>query len=263
MTDSKLLISRDRPYVLQLTLNRREVHNAFDRDMIEQLTASLVQAADDPGIRVVTLRAAGPSFSAGGDLAWMRRASEAPKGENRADAQKLGDMFLLLAQLPKPTVALVQGNAFGGGVGIAAACDVVIAVRAARFALTEVKLGIAPAVISPHIVAAIGPRMARRYMLTAESFGADEAQRIGLVHDVVASAAELEGAGIDLVNRILANGPEAVARTKALIRSVTGRPLDAALVSETADLIAEMRTLPEGREGLSAFLEKRKPNWAG
>lgn len=261
MADVHVLESREQPGVLQVTLNRPQVHNAIDMAMIGNMAEAFHRAATDHSIRVVVVRATGTTFCAGADLAWMKQAAAAGPETNRKEAAQMGAMFQILATLPKPTIALVQGNAFGGGVGMVAACDVAIAVRSARFALTEVKLGIAPAVISPHVVAAIGQRAARRYMLTAESFGADEAHRLGLVHELVASVSELEGAGHDMAARVLNNAPAAMAKTKALIRAVSGRPLDDALVAETVALIAEMRAAPEGREGVTAFLEKRQPNW--
>jgi methylglutaconyl-CoA hydratase len=261
MTARVVRIAEQPGGVIRLTLDRPEVHNAFDEDVIAQLAAAFAALAARADVRVVVLAAAGPTFCAGGDLNWMRRAAALGPDGNRADAVVFGGMLKALAELPQPTLALVQGNAFGGGLGLIAACDVALAVRGARFALTEVRLGLAPAVISPHVVAAIGARQARRYMLTAETFDADEARRIGLVHEVVATPETLEAAAAALVGRLRANGPAAMARTKALIRAVAGRAIDEALVAETAALIAELRASPEGREGLAAFLGKRKPAW--
>jgi methylglutaconyl-CoA hydratase len=261
MSEPRIISARPVPAVIRLTLNRPEVHNAFDRTMVADLTSALLAAAADGTVRAVMIAAAGASFCAGGDLSDMRRAAAAGTAENRTDAEALGAMFKTLTELPKPTLALVHGDAFGGGIGVMAASDIVLAVRGARFALTEVRLGLAPAVISPHVIAAVGRRQAQRYMLTAERFDADEARRIGLVHEVFDDRASAETAAAAMLARLAANGPVALARTKAVIRRVAGRVLDAGLVAETAAVIAELRASPEGREGLAAFFEKRKPSW--
>jgi methylglutaconyl-CoA hydratase len=243
-----------------LRLNNPDQHNVFDDQLITLLTKVLQQFAAEPQVRVVTLSAAGKSFSAGADLSWMRRTADYSEQENLRDSLALTEMLKTLHQLPKPTIALVQGAAFGGGVGLTSACDIAIASERASFSLSEVKLGLIPAAIAPYVMAAIGERAARRYFLTAERFSAAEALRIGLVHQVV-SPAELEQTGSDLADLLLQNGPEALCAAKQLIRDVSGRPIDAELIAMTAGRIATIRATTEGREGLNAFLQKRKPNW--
>ena len=243
-----------------LTLNRPDVHNAFGDALIARLTSELQALDSNPDVRAVVLAASGKSFSAGADLKWMQRMADYTEAENLADAQAMAKMMKTLNGLSKPTIARVQGAAFGGGVGLIACCDMAIASEAARFTISEVKLGLIPAVISPYVVAAIGERQARRYVLSAERFDALEAERIGLVHAVVA-AEDLDAAVNDLVQAIGSNGPQAVAEAKKMIAYVARRPADDALIAETASRIARIRVSEEGREGLSAFLEKRKPGW--
>lgn len=246
--------------VARVTLNRPDRHNAFDDTVIAALAGSFDALARQSAVRVVVLAAAGRSFSAGADLEWMKRTAAYGPAENEADAAVLAGMLGKLNGLPKPTVALVQGGAYGGGVGLVAACDIAIAAEDAIFSLSEVRLGIIPAVISPYVVAAIGPRAARRYFLTAERFGAREAHRIGLVHEVV-PVDDLAAAGDRMIERLLAAGPNAAEQAKKLIADVAGRPVDADLIAETARRIAQIRTSPEGQEGIAAFLERRKPAW--
>ena len=244
----------------RLTLNRPEVHNAFDDALIATLTAALLSLEADRRVRVVVLAATGKSFSAGADIAWMKRMADYSEEENLEDARALAGLMSTLDRLAKPTVAMVQGAAFGGGVGLVACCDIAIASETASFSLSEVKLGLIPAVISPYIVAAIGPRAARRTMLSGERFDAQEALRLGLVHRVVTPDA-LEKAGDEVVARLGEGGPRAQADAKDLIFSVSSRPIDRELVDETAQRIARVRAGKEAREGLAAFLEKRKPKW--
>ena len=244
----------------RLTLNRPEIHNAFDDALIAQLTAALLSLEADRRVRVLVLASRGKSFSAGADIAWMRRMADYSQEENLADARALAGLMSTLDRLAKPTVALVQGAAIGGGVGLVACCDIALAAAPVRFALTEVCLGIIPAVIAPYVVAAVGPRAARRLMLTGERISADEAQRLGLVQRVVPTA-ELEAAGQEVVGALLAGGPEAQRAAKALVFEVAGRPVDRDLVDWTARRIAEVRAGGEAREGLAAFLEKRAPRW--
>jgi methylglutaconyl-CoA hydratase len=246
--------------VARVRLNRPEKHNAFDEAMIAALTQAFASVGANQGVRAVVLCASGRSFSAGADLDWMRRTALASKADNLADARRAAEMLRALDRLPQPTVALVQGPAYGGGLGLVAACDIAIAADTATFVLSEVKLGLVPAVISPYVVAAIGARAARRYFLTAEKFDAAEALRLGLVHELV-PAAELEARGRALLAALAANAPGAMAAAKALVRAVAGRPIDDALVEETARTIAELRAGEEGREGVTAFLEKRAPTW--
>ena len=244
-----------------VTLNRPERHNAFDEVLIEELTSAIAAMADDPEVRVLVLSGTGKSFCAGADLNWMKRAAAYSPEESVADARALAEMLRALAQLEKPTVARVHGAALGGGVGLVAACDIAIATFDAQFALSEVRLGIIPAVISPHVIAAVGERSARRYMLTAERFAAAEAYRIGLVHEIVPDQAALDDAVGEIVDALLGNGPEALARCKDLIRAVAWRPLSASVIEDTAQRIAMIRRTDEAREGMDAFLEKRKPSW--
>ena len=256
-----ILLSSVERGVATLTLNRPEIHNAFDDGLIRALTEALDRIEADAAARVVVLQANGKSFSAGADLNWMRRISGYTEAENLRDAEALATMVRKLNFLPKPTIAAVQGSAFGGGVGLVAACDIAVAVGAASFALSEVRLGLIPAVISPYVVTAIGERAARRYFLTAERFSAAEALRLGLVHEVVAEG-ELDRAVGRMVEVLLAGGPQAQAATKKLIRRVARGPLNAAVIADTAERIAKVRAGDEAREGIAAFLEKRKPGWA-
>lgn len=253
-------IEHDGP-VARVTMSRPEVRNAFDEALIAELTRVLLELGDDDAVRVVTLTGAGAAFSAGADLAWMRRAAGYDDERNRADARALELMVRVLDELPKPTVALVNGAALGGGVGLVAACDVAIAADTATFALSEVRLGIVPAVIAPVVVAAIGVRAMRRYALTAERFDAQEARRIGLVHEVVA-AEGLTARGDSLVAELLKGGPEAQAEAKRLAQVVRAMPQGGGILAElTTAMIAERRASAEGREGIAAFLEKRRPGW--
>ena len=246
--------------VATVTLNRAEVHNAFNDTVIADLTGTLRRLGDDDKVRAVVLRAEGKSFSAGADLGWMQRMANYGHAENLADAGALAELMRVLNFLPKPTVARVQGAAFGG-VGLVACCDIAIASDAASFSLSEVRLGLIPAVISPYVVAAIGERAVRRYFLTAERFGADEALRIGLVHQVV-PADQLDSAVDTILIRLSEGGPAAQRAAKDLIFAVAHRPINADLIHDTAERIATIRASAEGREGLAGFLEKRKPAWS-
>ncbi len=250
----------DKSGIARITLTRAEVHNAFNEALIAELTAALDGISQDPRVRVVVLAAQGRSFSAGADLNWMKAMAGYTRAENVEDARRLARLMRTLNNLPQPTVALVQGPAFGGGVGLVACCDIVVAVEEAKFCLSEVKLGLIPAVISPYVVTTIGEAAARRYFLTAEAFSAWEAQRLGLVHEVVDHAA-LEVRGRQIVDALMAGGPVAQGAAKELIFAVAGASLDESLIEETATRIAELRASDEGREGIAAFLEKRKPNW--
>jgi methylglutaconyl-CoA hydratase len=244
-----------------VTLNRADRHNAFDDQTIRELIDALRAMDAIPAVRVVVISSTGKSFSAGADLNWMQRAAQQGPDDNLRDARNLAEMLRSIAQMSKPTVARVQGPAYGGGVGVVAACDIAIATFDAQFALTEVKLGIIPAAISPHVIAAIGERYARRYMLTAERFSAAEAYRIGLIHEMVAEESALDDAVGQVVDTLLKSGPRAIAACKELIAAVAGQPLTADLIEDTAQRIARIRATDEAREGMSAFLDKRKPNW--
>ncbi|NIQ92791.1 MAG: enoyl-CoA hydratase/isomerase family protein [Desulfuromonadales bacterium] len=243
-----------------LTMDRPEVHNAFDDALIAAMTAELRRLQDVPEVRVLVLKATGKSFSAGADLGWMRRMADYSEAENFDDSMALAELMRTLDAFPRPTVALVQGAAFGGGVGLVACCDTVIASEKAKFCLSEVKLGLIPAVISPYVVAAIGPRSARRYFLSAERFDAAEARRLKLVHEVVAPA-QLEERGEQLCDALLGNGPAAMTAAKELVAAVAGRTPDEGLIRDTAGRIAATRASAEGKEGVGAFLEKRQPDW--
>jgi methylglutaconyl-CoA hydratase len=246
--------------VATIRMNRPEVHNAFDDTLIAALTAELRRLEQLPEARVIVLAANGKSFSAGADLNWMRRMATYSREENLRDAMALAGLMRTLDGVQKPTVARVQGAAFGGGVGLVACCDIAIASTQAAFSLTEVRLGLIPSVISPYVIAAIGEREARRYFLTAERFDAAEARRIGLVHDVVDSGA-LDEAVAGIAGQLLKGGPQALAAAKKLISDVSRRSMDDALSAETARRIAAIRVESEGQEGLAAFFEKRKPDW--
>ncbi|WP_202844910.1 enoyl-CoA hydratase-related protein [Luteimonas saliphila] len=246
--------------VLRLRLERPELHNAFDAGLIALLTDALAAAAADAQVRVVVLEGAGASFSAGADLNWMRGMAAASEAANREDALALARLMRTLDELPKPTIARVHGAAFGGGVGLVACCDIAIGVPEAKFGLTESRLGLLPAVISPYVVAAIGPRQARRWFATAEVFDAAQALRIGLLHEVVPADA-LDAAVERQLSLLLKAGPLAAAAAKSLVRGVLATGDRDALDAANATLIAKLRVSPEGQEGLSAFLDKRPPHW--
>ncbi len=251
--------TRDARGVVTLTLDRPEKRNAFDEGLIAALRGELDRLARDASVRALVLTGEGPAFSAGADLDWMRRAADFGNAENLADARALEAMLAALDGFPRPTVARVNGAAIGGGVGLVAACDVTIASEHAIFAMSEVRLGLLPAVVAPFIRRAIGERQARRYFLTAERFDAKTAQSLGLVHEVVADEA-LDRTVECILEQLLLGGPEALAAAKALLFELRRASLD-----ETADrttrAIAERRAAAEGREGVRAFLEKRPPGW--
>jgi methylglutaconyl-CoA hydratase len=246
--------------VAGVTLNRPEVHNAFDDHLIHELTHVLNGLGHDPGVRVVVLAGAGKNFSAGADLNWMKRMAGYSEAENLRDAVAMANLMRTLAGLPKPTIARVHGAAFGGGVGLVACCDIGVAGSDASFSLSEAHLGLIPAVISPYVIRAIGRRAAQRYFLSAEKFAAQEALRIGLVHEV-AEPQRLDEAVARISGELLKSGPHAVSAAKRLIVDVADTRLDDAIVEETARRIANIRVSPEGHEGIAAFLEKRKPGW--
>jgi len=256
-----LLLDIDHRGVAWVTLNRPQIHNAFDDALIEQFIELLERLAADQSLRAMVLRASGKSFSAGADLNWMRRMAGYDEQQNFADAQRLAELMMQLNRLPLPTIAQVQGAAFGGGVGLIACCDIAVGTQRALFVLSEVRLGIIPAVISPYVIAAIGERAARRYMLTTERFDANEARRIGLLHEVVEDDEALSATVERLLGNLLAGGPNAQREAKGLIDAVTQRPISDALIDLTAEWITRVRASDEGREGLGAFLEKRPPAW--
>ncbi len=254
-----LRVEREGP-VLRVTLARPEARNAFDDAVIEEVTRAFRQAAEDADSRVVLLAGDGPTFCAGADVAWMRKAGGYSRAENEADAERMARMLRGIDACPKPVVALAHGAAIGGGVGLVAAADIAIAAEGTVFSLAEVKLGILPAVISPYVLRAIGPRAARDLFLTGDRFDAREALRIGLVHQVV-PAEELEAAGARKVASILTSAPEAVRVAKRLIEEVAWKSPEEAMAL-TVRTIAERRASAEAKEGLTAFLEKRKPSWS-
>jgi methylglutaconyl-CoA hydratase len=241
-------------------LNRPDVHNAFNAALIAELTDALGRFADDEHVRTVILAGHGGSFCAGADLNWMKEMAGYSHDENLADAKRLARMLRTLHELPKPTIARVHGAAYGGGVGLIACCDIAIAAVEASFALSEAKLGIIPATISPYVIEAIGARQASRYFLTAERFDAAEAYRIGLVHDIV-PIAQLDDRVNEVLGALLVAGPQAQRECKALIRAVAHRPIDDAVIADTVRRIADVRASPEGREGVAAFLGKRSAQW--
>ena len=247
--------------VATITLNRPDIHNAFDDVLIADLTGKIETLDADPLVRVIILTGAGKSFSAGADLNWMKRMAGYSHRENLADSRALAKLMKVLNFASKPTIALVNGAAFGGGVGLAACCDIVIASDRASFCLSEVKLGLIPAVISPYVVEAIGVNQARRYFLSAERFNAETAKQIGLVHEIVAGD-ELAARGNEMANILLTNGPAAMHAAKDLIYAVANKPISDAVIDDTAHRIADQRASDEGREGVGAFLEKRPANWS-
>lgn len=255
-----LQLLREGP-VARLRLDRPQLHNAFDAGLIAGLTDVLGELGRDATIRVVVLEGAGASFSAGADLNWMRGMAAAGEAENREDSLRLARLMRTLDELPKPTIARVHGAAFGGGVGLVACCDIAIATRNATFGLTEARLGLLPAVISPYVIAAIGARQARRWFATAERFDAAEAHRIGLVHLLVDDEAALDAAVMQQSEFLLQAGPIAAATAKSLVRRIADAGDARAIDDANAALIASLRVSPEGQEGLAAFLGKRKPTW--
>ncbi|WP_421134371.1 enoyl-CoA hydratase/isomerase family protein [Alteromonas sp. A079] len=250
----------DQRNVATITLARPDKHNAFNDDMIATLTELFKKAGQDDSVRAVILQAQGKSFSAGADLSWMKRMASYTESQNHTDAMALATMLHTLYTLPKPTIARVQGAAFGGAVGLIACCDIAIASKLSKFCLSEVKIGLIPATISPYVIDAMGARVCRRYFQTAEVFSARRARRLGLVSEAV-NEDELDSNIDDIITAILKNGPRAVSQSKALVQDVAGMPISASLMEETSARIAAVRTSAEGQEGLSAFLEKRPAAW--
>ncbi len=248
--------------IAHVTLDRPERHNAFDEPLIAAITMAFRTLGLDPGVRAVLLTGNGKSFCAGADIDWMRRAGGWTEAENRDDAMKLSDMLDAIDACPRPVIARVQGNVAGGGVGVVACADMAVAIDGAAFRLSEVRLGLTPATISPYVIGRIGAGAARRWFLTAESFGADAAKAMGLVAETAASPAAADAVIEGWISHIVAAAPGAVADAKALVREVAGRPVSDDLRALTARRIAARRGSAEGREGLAAFLEKRKAGWA-
>jgi methylglutaconyl-CoA hydratase len=246
--------------VATVTLNRPDVRNAFNEATIAELALAFDELGRDEAVRAIVLAANGPAFCAGADLNWMKRMAGYSDAENLEDATRLADMLRTIYLCPKPVVARIQGDCYAGGMGLAAACDVAVAAEGASFCLSEVKLGLTPATISPYVIKAMGENAARRYFLTAERFSAQEAHRIGFVHELV-KADDLDAGVAAIVKALVSNSPNAVQQAKVLVRDIAGRPLDNALLADTAARIAAIRASLEAREGVASFLEKRKPSW--
>lgn len=255
-----VLVSQDQFGIATITLNKPDQHNCFDENLIAQLHEAVNKLERDTSVRVVILAASGKSFSSGADLAWMQKMSSYSEEQNVADAKALAAMMHALDTMSKPTVARVQGSAFGGGVGLIACCDIAVGVYDANFALSEARLGLIPAVISPYVIAAIGARQARRYFLTGERFDAETANQLGLLHQL-SFADEIDDVVEKIVDALLECGPDAQRECKNLIRAVSAGQDKAQLIDMTAQKIAQVRASNEGREGISAFLEKRAPKW--
>lgn len=255
-------IERPASAVARVTLARPEVRNAFNEVVIAELTAAFCALDADDSVRVIVLAAEGSAFCAGADLNWMRRMSGYSRDENLADAGALAGMLRSIAACRKPTIARVQGDAYAGGMGLVAACDVAVAAESAHFCLSEVKLGLIPATISPYVIRAMGAHAAQRYFLTAERFDAATALRIGYVHEAV--AADLVDAKVQhFVDAFLAASPQALADCKRLLHDVGTQPVDASLIARTVEFIADSRASDDGRHGIASFLGKTKPRWAG
>jgi len=247
--------------VARIWLDRPATRNAFDDVVIGELTRAFAEAGAMPAVRAVVLGARGPAFCAGADLNWMRRMADYTREQNLADAGTLATMLRTIAECPKPTIARVQGDVYAGGMGLVAACDMAVAVDTAWFCLSEVRIGLVPATISPYVIRAMGARAAQRWFLTAERFTAAEAHRLGLVHEVVDAAEAIDAQVDQLLKALRGAGQDAVATCKRLVAEVAGREIDAALIERTVEGIADIRASAEGREGVQAFLQKRKPSW--
>jgi methylglutaconyl-CoA hydratase len=260
MNTPSLLISRPRPHVAEVRLNRPEVRNAFNDGVIAELTAAFRSLGADPGLRAIALAGEGKAFCAGADLGWMRSMADYSWAQNHADASALAEMLWTLWSCPLPLVGRIHGDCYAGGVGLAAVCDVVVAAQGVQFCLSEAKLGLLPGTIGPYVIRAVGESAARRYFTTAERFDATRAQALGLVHEVVV-AEQLDAQVAAVTDALCANGPAAVKACKQLVRDLAGRPIDAALRDDTARRIADIRASDEGREGVQAFLHKREPSW--
>ena len=258
MTQALNVAVNDR--IARITLTRPEVRNAFNDEVIQQLKAAFESVGENSDVRAVVLAAEGPAFCAGADLNWMRRMADYTRDENLADAGQLAAMLKAIYECPKPTIAAVQGDVFAGGMGLVAACDMAVSVRTATYCLSEVKLGLIPATISPYVIRAMGARAAHRYFLTAERFSAQEAHRIGFVHELV-DADALEAKVNELAQVLVSASPAAVRACKKLVQDVAQREIDAALIASTVEGIADIRASDEGREGVASFLQKRKPSW--
>lgn len=249
-------------HVGSVVLDRADVRNAFNEIMIAEIIGAFRALGSDDGIRAIVLAAQGTAFCAGADLNWMKKMAGYSRAENLADAAQLAEMLRTIHSCPKPVVAKVQGDCYAGGMGLVAACDIAVAAENAHFCLSEVKLGLIPATISPYVIRAMGENAARRYFLTAERFSAQEAMRIGFVHELAAADA-LDEKVAHIVNALVFASPNAVKEAKRLVHDVAGLALSDELVADTVERIADIRASDEGREGVKSFLEKRKPSWLG
>ncbi|CAG9187266.1 enoyl-CoA hydratase/isomerase family protein [Cupriavidus pinatubonensis] len=247
-------------HVATVTLNRPDVRNAFNETVIAELTGAFRALGDMDEVRAIVLAGNGPAFCAGADLNWMKKMAGYSNDENRADALALAQMLHTIWSCPRPVIARIQGDTYAGGVGLAAACDIAVAADHAHFCLSEARLGLLPATISPYVIRAMGEQASRRYFITAERFDAAEALRLGFVHAVVPADA-LDAKVTEIASALVGNSPNAVRESKRLVQEVAGRPVDNDLLADTADRIAAIRASDEGREGVRAFLEKRSPAW--
>jgi len=246
--------------VLTLTLSRPEVRNAFNDEVIAELAAAFALAGRREDVRAVVLAAEGPAFCAGADLNWMRRMADYTHAENLADAAQLAEMLRAIYECPKPTVARIQGDVYAGGMGLVAACDIAVSSDTAQYCLSEVKLGLIPATISPYVIRAMGARAAHRYFLTAERFDAQEAHRIGFIHEVVKADA-LDAKVAEIAQALVNASPQAVKACKRLVQDVAQQDITPALIAQTVQGIADIRSSEQGKEGVQSFLQKRKPSW--
>jgi methylglutaconyl-CoA hydratase len=260
MTAPLIELSRPVPQVARVFLNRPEVRNAFNDAAIAELTRIFTELAQDAGLRAIVLGGHGKAFCAGADLGWMRSMADYSWEQNRADAQALADMLWAVYRCPVPVVGRIHGDCYAGGVGLAAVCDVLVAAEEAHFCLSEARLGLLPATISPYVIAALGPQASRRYFVTAERFSANEAHALGFVHEVC-TASTLDAKVDEIIASLTANGPMALRACKALVQDVSGQPITPALREETARRIADIRASAEGKEGVQSFLNKRRPAW--
>lgn len=246
--------------VATVTLNRPEVRNAFNQEVIAEMTQAFVELGLREDVRCVVLAANGPAFCAGADLNWMRSMADYTYDQNMEDANRLATMLQAVYECPKPVIARIQGDVYAGGMGLVAACDIAVSAEMAGYCLSEVKLGLIPATISPYVIRAMGARAAHRYFLTAERFEAAEALRMGFVHEVV-TAEVLDAKVAEIVKALVSAGPEAVKLCKQLVQDVAGQAITPELTQMTVQGIADVRVSPEGREGVQSFLQKRKPSW--
>ena len=255
-------VQRPSAHVARVFLNRPDVRNAFNETAIAELSRAFAELSDDAALRVIVLGGHGKAFCAGADLAWMRAIADFTWEQNRADAQVLADMLWAIRRCPVPVIGRIHGDCYAGGVGLAAVCDILVAAEGVNFCLSEARLGLLPATISPYVVRAMGEQAARRYFVTAERFSASQAQAMGFVHEVCPLEA-LDAKVDELVAAVAGNGPMAVRACKTLVQDVAGRPVDAEMREDTAHRIADIRASAEGKEGVQSFLHKRKPSWLG